>query len=190
MIIYELVKQYGRKAFFTDSNHDALIPLCESKDLFHIHKEIYYIPEYSPLLKCNVCPYSGDIVEELSKYYNMMIIPQGAACSNMLHMSTQVPARSKYLMNIDEPFLVMGYIQFMPAVVPIYENLSYIENMVIQALYYEGNICEYVNEKYVKIAKKYLTNEGLSFILSEMTIPEWLRNSFSPDFYLTSKSSA
>ena len=105
--IYRKMKQNRRgKIFFAkdfatlgdyDSCRKALERLVKKDKITRVSRGVYVIPEMFKLIGRAVTPSVDSIVRAMMKRENAKLVPTGLFAQNILHLSTQVPAKAVYL---------------------------------------------------------------------------------------------
>jgi len=159
------------------SNIDiVLYRLCQKGKIKRLIKGIYYKPITHKLVG-DVPPAIGDILKALSIKNNEKFYPTGATCTNILHLSTQVPAQYSFLTTgktrVDN---IGGYkIHFKHfARIKFPEDISQIVVLILIALYYTGK--KYIDDITIKKCKDFLKTKKDKQDLKKMIInvPSWM----------------
>jgi hypothetical protein len=175
--IEKRITELGAGAVFTASDFSdisntnvinvTLFRLVKTRTIRRIMHGVYDYPKYSNFLKKYISPSPDDVAEAIARKNGWTIVPYGETASNILGLSTQVPAVWKYVS--DGPYKKYAYgkiqFEFKRTMNKEISKISYKTALIIQALKAIGQTN--VNEKHIRTVAYKLTAEEKENMLSE-----------------------
>lgn len=163
--------------FGTRDNIDKILSrLCATGKIQRLISGIYFKPKIHKAVGL-VPPSINDILKALSIKNNEKIYPSGATCANMLHLTTQVPAKYSFLTTgktrIDNIIgYKLGFKHFTKIKFP--DDISNVVMLILIALNYIGK--DNIDDDIITKCKFHIrTKEDKDSLRSMMpSVPSWI----------------
>ena len=136
---------------------------------------VYYYPEYSSLLKRYLSPSIDRIAQAMARKFRWRIQPTGGVALNLLGLSTQVPARPRYLSDGPNRTSNAGgqVIKFKKTNFKEADLKNYKSGLLVQALKTLGQD-RVTDEVIAKIRKQLSSNDRRAILADTRHVTAWI----------------
>jgi hypothetical protein len=155
-----------------DTVDQTLSRLVKQDKIRRLGRGVYDFPKVSKMFGI-VPPDSKDIARVLVG--GDAVLPSGAMAANILHLSTQVPAKPVFLTkNKSLKKTIDGrQITLKKSRIPILDNVPCVINLLLQALYYIGK--NNIDDKIISQCADSLSDSAMMSLKKSMkSLPSWL----------------